>query len=191
MASRERPIGRGTTRGRRCIVEVAHEIRAARLDRAPSLSAVGRATGQSHSTVSRIERGLATHVTLLQLSRLTAVVGLELSVRCFPGGQPIRDFAQAALLARFRGRLHRSIRWAAEVPLPRPGDQRAWDALVTGGGWRFGVEAETAGRPDGPRRGTRARRQPGPPGGRYDRCLPTFRPSPGILAAAPPLRYSR
>jgi len=75
---------------------------------------------------------------------LCAVVGLELSVRCFPGGQPIRDVAQAALLARFRGRLHNSVRWAAEVPLPRPGDQRAWDALVTGSGWRFGVEAETA-----------------------------------------------
>jgi transcriptional regulator with XRE-family HTH domain len=144
MASRERPIDRGTIRGRRSIVDVAHEIRSARLDRALSLRAVGRATGQSHSTVSRIERGLAPHVTLLQLSRLSAVVGLELSVRCFPGGQPIRDAAQVALLARFKGRLHSSITWAAEVPLPRPGDPRAWDALLTGTGWRFGVEAETA-----------------------------------------------
>jgi len=49
-----------------------------------------------------------------------------------------------ALLARFRSRLHRTLGWGLEVPLPRPGDQRAWDALVTGPGWRLGVEAETA-----------------------------------------------
>jgi transcriptional regulator with XRE-family HTH domain len=125
-------------------LDVGHEVRLARLDRALSLAAVGRATGQSHSTVSRIERGLAPNVTLIQLSRLSAVVGLELSVRCFPGGLPIRDAPQAALLARFKARLHKSIRWAAEVPLPQPGDQRAWDAMVMGSGWRFGVEAETA-----------------------------------------------
>jgi transcriptional regulator with XRE-family HTH domain len=144
VSTRERPIDRGTARGRRSVVEVGQEIRLARRDRALSLAAVGRATGQSHSTVSRIERGLAPNVTLVQLSRLSAVVGLELSVRCFPGGLPIRDAPQAALLARFKARLHKSIRWAAEVPLPRPGDQRAWDAMVIGSGWRFGVEAETA-----------------------------------------------
>lgn len=28
--------------------------------------------------------------------------------------------------------------------MPIPGDQRAWDAVVAGNGWRLGVEAETA-----------------------------------------------
>jgi len=41
-------------------------------------------------------------------------------------------------------RLHAILRWALEVPLPATGDQRAWDAMVTGGNWRYGVEAETA-----------------------------------------------
>ena len=73
-----------------------------------------------------------------------AVVGLELSARAYPGGQPVRDAAQVELLARFRSRLHRDIRWATEVPLPAPGDQRAWDVLIARGSeWRYGVEAET------------------------------------------------
>jgi len=35
------------------------------------------------------------------------------------------------------------LRWSTEVPLPIPGDLRAWDAVVRGSTWRIGVEAET------------------------------------------------
>jgi hypothetical protein len=35
------------------------------------------------------------------------------------------------------------FRWATEVPLPGTQDQRAWDALIGGQGFRIGVEAET------------------------------------------------
>ncbi len=108
------------------------------------MAAIGRAAGVSGSKVSRIERGRSPRVSVLDLARLLAVVGLELTARAYPGGQPVRDAAQMALLARFRARLHRRLRWATEVPLPRPGDPRAWDALVGGGSWRYGVEAETA-----------------------------------------------
>ncbi|HYU50463.1 MAG TPA: helix-turn-helix domain-containing protein [Candidatus Limnocylindria bacterium] len=144
MSTRERPIDRGTARGRRSVVDVGREVRDARLDRGLTLEEVGRATRSSASAVSRLERGQAPAVSLLKLSHLCAVVGLDLSVRTYPGGQPIRDAAQVALLMRFRARLHHSIRWAAEVPLPRQGDQRAWDGLVSGSGWRFGIEAESA-----------------------------------------------
>jgi len=41
-----------------------------------------------------------------------------------------------------RSRLHALLRWAKAVPLPNPGDQRAWDALLSGPDWRYGVEAE-------------------------------------------------
>ena len=40
-------------------------------------------------------------------------------------------------------RIHRSLEWATEVPLPLVGDLRAWDALIRGRGWRCAIEAET------------------------------------------------
>jgi hypothetical protein len=93
--------------------------------------------------VSRAERGLVPGARLIEVAELLSVVGLDLSCRAYPAGQPIRDAGHVALLAAFRSRLHRSLRWATEVPLPLPGDQRAWDAMVTGPDWRYGVEAET------------------------------------------------
>jgi hypothetical protein len=104
----------------------------------------------SASKVSRIERGLAPRATVVDLSRLLGVVGLELSARAFPGGSPIRDEGQTKVLGHFREVLHRSIGWSVEVALPIAGDQRAWDAVIRGAAmagvpaWRFGVEVETA-----------------------------------------------
>ena len=46
--------------------------------------------------------------------------------------------------ASFRGLLHRSWKWAAEVPLPVPGDRRAWDAMISLATCRYGVEVETS-----------------------------------------------
>jgi hypothetical protein len=77
------------------------------------------------------------------LGRLCQTVGLELSVRAFPGGDALTDVAQMRLLERLRKRLHASLRWRTEVPLPQPGDKRAWDAVVHALGWKVAVEAET------------------------------------------------
>jgi len=163
VATRERPVDRGLVRGRRLIVEGGHGLRVTRQDRGLSLLEVGRAAGLSASAVSRIERGLVPSVSVIALARLHAVIGLDLTMRAYPGGQPVRDAAHAALLADLRATLHRDLRWSIEVPLPLPGDQRAWDALISGarsaadrragrdagrdagGGepsWRYGVEAE-------------------------------------------------
>ncbi|MGZ8437277.1 MAG: helix-turn-helix domain-containing protein [Candidatus Limnocylindrales bacterium] len=125
-------------------MRAGREIRSARTDRGLSLDDAGRATNLSASTVSRIERGLIRHVSVVDLARLHAVVGLELSVKSYPGGQPIRDAAHVSLLQDFRAGLHGSLAWSVEVPLPIPGDRRAWDGVVQGPGWRYGVEAETA-----------------------------------------------
>jgi hypothetical protein len=40
------------------------------------------------------------------------------------------------------GHINPALGWALEVPLPNPGDQRAWDAMIRGDGWRYGVECE-------------------------------------------------
>jgi hypothetical protein len=71
------------------------------------------------------------------------VLGYELAVRPYPAGDPIRDAAHVALLERLRVRCHRSLVWRTEVPLPLPGDLRAWDATISAEAFRAAVEAET------------------------------------------------
>jgi transcriptional regulator with XRE-family HTH domain len=145
VATRQRPADLGTEHGRRIRTQLGAEVRTARIDRGLGLAHVGRAVRLSASEVSRIERGILESVSIVQMTRLLAVVGLELSARAYPGPQPIRDAAHVHLLSRFHGRLHPELRWGTEVPLPRPGDPRAWDALVSSGSdWRYGVEAETS-----------------------------------------------
>ena len=79
---------------------------------------------------------------MVVLAQLCAVVGLDLSAKAYPGGPPLRDARHNRLLQKLRALIDASLRWALEVPLPNPGDQRAWDALIRGDGWRFGVECE-------------------------------------------------
>jgi hypothetical protein len=94
----------------------------------------------------RFEHGLLHRVPLEDLGAWFAVLGLDLTIRAYPIGDPIRDRAQIALLERLRARLHPSLRWRTEVPLPREGDLRAWDAEIRPpppARWRASVEAET------------------------------------------------
>lgn len=143
MAIRRRPADRGRDRGRQTLAALATELRTARLDRGLSSTVVAAAAGISRSQYSRIERGLVRSVSIERIATLLAVVGLDLSARAYPAGQPLRDAGHAALLGRLRARLHRSLRFATEVPFPTAGDPRAWDAVISGPGWRYGVEAET------------------------------------------------
>jgi hypothetical protein len=79
----------------------------------------------------------------VRASELLAAVGLDLSIRTFPTGRPLRDTAHLELLDRLRTRLHPSLRWRPEAPVAGPGDLRAWDALISAAEWRIAVEAET------------------------------------------------
>jgi len=103
---------------------------------------VGSACRLSASELSRIERGLIAGVSLVKLAEVCAIVGLDLTARAYPSGPPLRDARHGKLLGRFHGAIHSDIRWGSEVPLPNPGDQRAWDAVIRGDAWRYGVEAE-------------------------------------------------
>ena len=78
-----------------------------------------------------------------ELAEVGGAVGLDVRLRSFPAGDPIRDAGQLQLLERLRQRLDPALSWQTEVPLPIPGNLRAWDALITGRGWRVAVEAET------------------------------------------------
>jgi transcriptional regulator with XRE-family HTH domain len=143
VSSRCRTIDVAAARGQALARGVLDELRGARLDRGLSGGVVARAVGISESQYSRIERGLSADLSIQKATQLLATVGLELSVRAYPSGDPLRDTAHAALLDRFRALLHRSLRFRTEVPFPGPTDRRAWDAVVSGGGWTVGIEAET------------------------------------------------
>jgi hypothetical protein len=77
------------------------------------------------------------------LSLASSAVGLDLVLRQYPDGDPIRDAAHAALMARLRACLPEDVPWRTEVPLPIPGDRRAWDAMAVLERRRVHFEFET------------------------------------------------
>ncbi len=143
MGSRERAVDVGAARAREILARLVAEARNARLGAGVSQADVALALGMSRSQYSRIERGLSSDLSIDTTARLFAILGQELSLRCFPAGDPIRDAAHAALLERLHARCHRSFRWRTEVPLPIAGDLRAWDATAVCPTCRIGIEAET------------------------------------------------
>lgn len=128
--------------GRDALRAFGRELRTARVNRGLSQTTVALAIGVSQAQISLVERGDYPTVSILTLARFAAAVGLELSVRGFPAGQPIRDKAHVALLERFRRSIGGGWRLASEVPLPITGDRRAWDRLMRGFGLVIGVEGE-------------------------------------------------
>ena len=130
MGSRERAIDIGAARAREVLARLPAEARSARLSAGLGQADVASALGISVAQYSPIERGLSPDLTIATAVRLYAVLGLDLSVRAYPVGDPIRDAAHVALLERLRRLCHPSITWRTEVPFPMAGDLRAWDATA-------------------------------------------------------------
>ena len=143
MPTRETAVQRALQRTRTLLHKVGDEYRTARLTIGLSSRDAGAAAGISHTQVLRIERGLAPHVDIGVLARLASVEGYELSMGIYPAGPPVRDKAHLALLTRLKARLHPSIRWHTEVPIPIPGDLRSADATAIARTFDATVEAET------------------------------------------------
>jgi transcriptional regulator with XRE-family HTH domain len=146
MAGHEKRDERAKRTARDILVRCGQEIRQARLAHDLSQGDAGRAIGMSASAWSRLERGTARTLPVVDLARALAAVGLDVHVRAYPGGRPVRDQAHLDLLERLRRRLGDGVGWRTEVPLPNPGDRRAWDAMIRVAQVRVGVEAETRGR---------------------------------------------
>jgi hypothetical protein len=144
VPARERAVDRGSDLADRLIRQIGRELRETRRSLGLSADDVGRAANCSGSFVRRVERAEIQSVSVLALARFGAILGLDLSLRLFPGGQPLRDRSQLAMIPPFRAHLHPSLGWSSEVPFPIPGDRRAWDGMVKGPGWRYGVEFESA-----------------------------------------------
>ncbi len=139
----ESHAARGQRRALRLLVDLGAELRAARVAAGLTLRSVAAAVGVSLAEISRIERGVAHWADVVVLSRIAAVVGLELSLRAFPGPDPLRDGRHAGLFASFRAVLGRGLRLRAEVPVQPGRGLRAWDATVDDGVRVGGAELET------------------------------------------------
>jgi transcriptional regulator with XRE-family HTH domain len=122
---------------------IGGELLAARELSGLSRRAVSTATGVPESAVRRLELGLLRELNVARLALVADAVGLEPSIRLYPGGDPLRDAAQNALLERLRLRVSRSLTWRREVPLPGDRDQRSWDAVITKPPLSRPVDAET------------------------------------------------
>ena len=122
---------------------IGEDLRENRLAAGLTQGFVAGAAGISQAELSRIERGAAPWIAYETLVLIAAILGLDLPLRAFPVGSPIRDVAQLQLLARFRALLPTGLTWRTEVPLRAERDLRAWDAVVGGPGWRMPIDAET------------------------------------------------
>jgi transcriptional regulator with XRE-family HTH domain len=130
VPTRDRPGDRGARTAQMDISRLGSDIRSARVAAGLSLLRVAEVTGISGPQISRIERGLSPSTSVVQLVRLGAVVGLDVRIRAYPAGDPLRDAGQLHLIERFRKRLAPTIRVRLEVPLPIEGDRRAWDLFL-------------------------------------------------------------
>jgi transcriptional regulator with XRE-family HTH domain len=110
----------GADRARTIRRRLATDIRGARQDAGLSLRRLSRAAGVSHATVSALERGTHDPSTEV-LARVGEALGMDLSVRLYPGTGPlIRDHLQAAMIEVLLRELHERWRPSPEVWVTEP-----------------------------------------------------------------------
>lgn len=203
MTTRRRRSDVGAARARELVATIGRDVAGSRTNAGLSQAAVAGASGLSRSRYGRIERGLSPEVSVAAICRIAAVLGLEASLRLFPDGDPVRDAAQLALLERLRSVCHPLVGWQTEVVFRRPGDRRAWDAVLRLPprlmSLRIGIEAET--RPNDAqalerklalkeRDGRRRPRDPAARGHAQQSCIPAIA-GRGIPISVPDRRPSR
>jgi hypothetical protein len=143
MGNRSSPIHDAAQRTAWSLLEVGREVRVARVTAGRTQRIVGAQIRRSASRISRIENGKVPRVSLAELMRVTAAVGLKLYVKTYPGGRRPLDAAQLALLRAFNARLHPTWQVTLEAPMPIPGDLRAIDEVIQTDECSCAVEAFT------------------------------------------------
>jgi transcriptional regulator with XRE-family HTH domain len=122
---------------------IAEDLRRHRVAAGLSLRVVSRAARIDHARLWRFERGVPKALTLEELAAVGAIVGLDVRLRAFPAGDPIRDAGQQRLIERLHRLLPSGLMWRTEVPLPIEGVLCAWDAMIGAPTWSIGIDAET------------------------------------------------
>jgi transcriptional regulator with XRE-family HTH domain len=142
MGSREGPADAAARKARARVDAIVAEIRRARVGAGLSQTLVAAHASVSRYRVGRIERLRERDVPASVLVRMADAVGLDLPLRAFPAGDPLRDAAQLRLLGRFEASLGAGWSWRHEVPFPIPGDKRAWDSEGTHVVTRLVIDSE-------------------------------------------------
>ena len=122
---------------------MARELRLARHAGGLRQVDIARLLGTSTSHVCRVEHAQVLTLSLADLARHAAAVGLKPYVKLFPLGRRLLYKPQIDLLARHRVRLHPSWSWETEVPIPIPGDLRSGDCRIATPDCSILVEAFT------------------------------------------------
>jgi len=130
VATRTRPIYEASRFGRWLLADMGREVRLARIGSGMRQVDVARAIGTSKSRVCRVENGQVPTLTVVDLTRHAAVVGLKPYLKLFPLGRRLLDGPQLELLGRFRKRLHPSWTWETEVPMAIERDLRSGDCRI-------------------------------------------------------------
>jgi transcriptional regulator with XRE-family HTH domain len=113
-------------------LNVANELREARIAAGLSQDRIARASGASRSYISHVETGRVTTLKLDQLARHATAVGLRPSLKFYPIGGGLRDAGQVRYIAKFVERVGKSWRVGLDVPIPVAGDLRAIDVVLDG-----------------------------------------------------------
>jgi transcriptional regulator with XRE-family HTH domain len=145
VAAIDRPFDSGTRRANKWLAQLGEEFRNARLALGLSQAEVARAARIDRSDYSRAEAGKLPNLSVTRACRIGAVLGLDVSVRAFPGGRSIRDASQTPQLLKLVASVGPPLRYRFEVVLPAREDRpeyRAWDLLIVDSSERTAVEYE-------------------------------------------------
>lgn len=142
MAATDQARYRGARQARRLMRTLGDELRDARLAAGLSQRSVARVAGLNQSRISRTERAARIPARIDELAAHGAALGLQLSIKVYPEGAPVRDQGQLRVIGRFRRRVGKGFGWRTEVPVGGDGDLRAWDIQLDGPG-SIGIDVET------------------------------------------------
>lgn len=143
MANRQSALQEASRAASWVLRLIGRELRVARILAGQTQKQVAAVLRKSTSHVSRVEHGLIRGLTMAQLHRHAAVVGLKPYVNLYPLIARPLDAAQLQLFERFHARIAASWKVTLEAPMPIRGDLRAADAVLTIPGCRCVVEIIT------------------------------------------------
>ena len=129
MATKQTRVMRGRRRGQMLVGRTLSELIDRRAFLGVSQRTLAHELGWSQAHVWRVEANQVA-VTVVGLSEMASVLGLELSIGVHEIGDPIRDKGQQAVSKRFDGLLSPLWRVTNETLLPLAGDRRSWDKLL-------------------------------------------------------------
>lgn len=129
MTTRRNRMAEAERRARRQLETALDDIHERRLSSGLRQSDLSSALGCTRQWVSVVERGRVRDLGVIELGRLGASVGLDISVKAYAGQSVLRDAGQVALLNRFHEAIGDGFRWRPEA-MVAPGDQRAFDVLL-------------------------------------------------------------